>query len=297
MRLLERLLGLWMVACLMGCSSSDRGTKVASTLGHTCAATRECAGGEFCDRGVCAQVDTQVYGHGYGAQCFPEGAYQGGGLATHCRRWSCESGHCSSCAEDSECPSGTTCVVQQGAPGKTCAAQVLDLSADRETQKGEIPDPVWQPNLATECQVASDCLGDQFCDRGSCVDIAVDQHGHGYGCACRLTAPFNINSVCANYLCVHGYCSSCLADSECDVSVPHCIRSPYWPEGRVCDTHDQAYYYDERGCLREEFWKMYGARRAELQRQIAWRAEAGLPVREFLPPAEEACLGATLSRR
>jgi hypothetical protein len=144
-----------------------------------CRTTQDCRGGSFCDRGTCAPTDTQVFGHGYGAQCLPEAAYPSpADLAVHCRGRSCIDGHCSSCVDDSECTQPHhKCIVQPGIAGKTCEAMPVDHTNNREDLKPELPPTPLLENPAHDCEHASDCRGDHFCDRGRCAVVIVDSAG------------------------------------------------------------------------------------------------------------------------
>ena len=246
----------------------------------SCRTTQDCRGGSFCDRGSCAATDTQVFGHGYGAQCLPEAAYPSPQeLTTHCRGRSCIDGHCSSCNDDSECTqAGQRCVVQPGVGGKTCEINPVDRSKDREDQRAELPPTTLLKSEATECTNAADCKGDEFCDRGRCSTVMVDAAGHGFGAFCKRVEAPNQSGTCFAYLCVNNYCSSCLGDAECYSEAPFCIESPLWPNGKVCAPEPASHWYGEDGKLRAE-------REAERDEAIdfyrrlqSWRAMVGLPV-------------------
>jgi hypothetical protein len=269
------LLALVSVVVLPACASCGESPAAAPSR---CSNTRECNGDEFCDRGTCAERDTQTFGHGYGAQCLPVAAYPDPTqLALHCRQWSCMSGHCSSCSEASECTAPASCLKNlPGIPGRSCSVVGDAGDGSRERSSPELPMPSLQAVGSTECLTAKQCKGDQFCDRGRCADLDVDQYGHGYGASCFRVEPPSRQGVCLSYLCLGHRCSSCAADSECYPEAPHCIKSPYFPKGRVCDARPESDYYDAAGGLRVDPDE-YARFKAAFSRMQQWRAEVGLP--------------------
>lgn len=294
----------------------------AARLEPSCSSTPECRGGEFCDRGVCAMVQTHdEWGHGYGAQCvgeefYPERYREGQGIQRHCRGFVCVDGHCSSCTSDEECHEGEVCSVapvhpsypesEPAFPGRRCIASE-ELSTPRApcdtpenpvpcgSVKSELPEPTLVPNVAQECSRIADCRGDEFCDRGQCAPVLVNEFGHGYGAAFIRREPSNVLDTCLGYLSIGRSCSSCLADSECFPEAPYCVRHPSRPEGHSCAEYPEESYYDALGDVAPAFADFDAAAldawvqqyRAFLEYHAQYRdarRAAGLPVPPPPPP-------------
>lgn len=282
---------LCLIAFASACSAKAVETENTTPTGTPCADSKDCRGGEYCDRGSCALTQTGDFGHGYGAQCLGEEFYpEQNGVNQqwiHCGYYPCVDGHCSSCEADAECPDGMSCVTYPGRPGRTCSrpdevpSEPVECGVAPQYVPCPKPEAYPEPTLVgerdDECTVDLQCQGDEFCDRGACASIWVDEAGHGYGAQCRRTEPPSTGNTCLGYLCLDHRCQSCLDDSECFEEAPYCLEVyPFSLAGRVCSAFPTAHYYDEDGKLREEF----AAERAEyvekMQSLSEGRVEVGL---------------------
>lgn len=250
-----------------------------------CEKASDCRGGEFCDRGQCAATQTRSYGHGYGAQCVDESFYSNrngiSGRWVHCDAYPCVDGHCSSCVADDDCiaDGNWACRKKPFQEGQLCALLLDDAVVT------ERPEPVPETfaestlvgQLGDDCEDDAECHGDEFCDRGLCQPILVDQFGHGYGAECQRIEQPSPEDSCVGYLCVNHRCQSCLDDSECYPLAPYCIeRHPFSVAGRQCSPNPESYYFDEDGNLREERAEDYAHYAEEMTQLSEARVEAGL---------------------
>lgn len=276
------------------CSSKEelaQSTAPGEPPADVCVHTKDCLGGEYCDRGVCAFTQTGDFGHGYGAQCLAESYYpERNGTNqrwVHCGGYPCVDGHCSSCEVDEECPSGRACVDFPGRPGRTCEL-LRDVPSEPvecgvapgyvPCPKPEIyPEPPLTGVRGDECAADRQCKGGEFCDRGLCQSILVNEFGHGYGARCRRIEPPSTSNTCLGYLCLDNRCQSCLDDSECFEEAPYCLEEhPFSLVGRVCSAYPASHYYDEAGELRPEFAADRAAYVESMGRLSQGRVEVGL---------------------
>jgi hypothetical protein len=149
---------------------------------------------------------------------------------------------------------------------------------NREDTKPELPETPLLESKYDECDEVTDCRGDQFCDRGKCANMQVDEAGHGYGAHCKRVEEPNQLGTCLVYICVEDYCSSCLGDSECYADAPYCIKSPLWPNGKICSSEPSSYWYDDNGKLKSEREDEVQNAAAKYQQIQKWRKMVGLPI-------------------
>jgi hypothetical protein len=105
---------------------------LVGSRGSGCAQNKDCAGDEFCDRGVCAPVLADRYGHGYGVACRRIEQQSPGDT---CLGYLCLGGACQSCLADSECYEGAPYCNERNPfrpAGRVCAPHRQSYYLDRD---------------------------------------------------------------------------------------------------------------------------------------------------------------------
>lgn len=122
--------------------------------------------------------------------------------------------------------------LHRGRVALACAVVALfsACGGSDEVNSAQSPQEVPEPSV-NSCSEDSDCASGQFCDRGlACVAF---QGGKVRGNACGEAGVVDLRTdPCgAFYVCVEGYCRSCLEDNECREGYI-CLPTEY--DGNMC---------------------------------------------------------------
>lgn len=234
---------------------NDCDGKIDEDLGDACCFSDIECGGAFCNlvENTCVQcLENRTCTESNAAKCGDESSCVGcqtNGDCSHIEgNTSCKAGVCVSCTEDSNCPTGQKCDVDQNicsaclsdndcadkkcyidannAANNICVACTTNIDCLTATDA-----KCGDNNECDACQIDSDCthLSElQTCVAGLCVECNDDSPCNGKACDLQTNTCSDLDVGSRQY------CQSCVSDSSCLKG--GCLETNYdgEPNGRYC---------------------------------------------------------------